>query len=182
MQSNILNSDILPLYFSFLFPLKISHLIVSTLVASLLLSVLWLYIKYLQVRKILNEEYTFLEIKPVTNATPSAFSTQQFFTVLHSLQKPFTHFEGFLNTKKALSYEIVSTKEDGIRYILRVPTSDVSTIKKTLPAYVLGVEIREVGDYLTTDMRDMSIYEIKLTKPYAYPLQDQTLLKEYDPI
>lgn len=135
----------------------------------------------IRLRRMLQISYIFLEIKPTSRTLKSPLSTNQLFTVLHSLGKQTSFLDGLLGVKRTLSCELVSTKQDGIRYVLRIPTQEVSIVKKTLMAYLPGIEISEIEDYLP-QAPNGNMKELKLTKAYIYPLQQQSVLDKYDPI
>ncbi len=136
---------------------------------------------YLKLRLMLQVSYTFLEIKPTDRTLKSPLSTNQLFTVLHSLERQSSFLDKLLGARKSISFELVSTKEEGIRYVLRIPSKNVSIVKKSLLAYLSGIEINEIDDYIAP-LRNGRIQELKLTKPYVYPLEDQAVLNQYDPI
>lgn len=181
-------NDVLPSYLIPLLNLDYAYWI--PIVISCLFVILFLYIclQLLKIRIKLKEKRTFLEVVPTSYSTQSSFSTEQLFTILHSLEKPTSLLAGLIKIKQTVSCELVSTKEDGIRYILSVPSEDASVIKKSLLAYLPGIQIKEVKDYLPTNYetisssKHISIKEVRLKKSYLYPLQEQSLLKEYDPI
>ncbi len=137
--------------------------------------------KTFQLIKSLQIRYVFLEVKPTDRALKSALSTTQLFTVLHSLEKPKGFIDRLLGIKPTISYELVSTKDDGIRYVLRVPESDKTAIKKTLLAYLPGIEIAEISDYLPLEQSPSTVH-LSLGRNFLYPLQDQSTLNQHDPI
>ncbi len=129
--------------------------------------------------------YVFLEVKPTYKAQQSAFSTKQLFTILHSLDRPASILERLVGIKQTISCELVSTKESGIRYILRVASGDMSLIKKSLLGYLPGIEVNEIGDYFKTKLDEkgfLSLRQLKLKRSFIFPLQEQSQLIDYDPI
>lgn len=176
MGQSINASDVFPSYLNPLFNIGISPQFIIGLI--FIGIAIFVYLKYLSIKKSLGIRYNFLEIKPTDRTLKSPLSTNQLFSVLHSLERP--DFSWFINSKRTISFELVSTKEDGIRYVLRVPARETSTVKKSLLAYLPGIEIKEVSDYLTTQQG--VIKELRLTKPYVFPLEDQASLNQYDPI
>jgi len=131
----------------------------------------------------LNDKYTFIEVKPPYKSLQSAFSTNQLFGVIHSLTRTTSLIDKLLKIKPKISCELVSTKENGIRYILRVPTRYTATVKKSLLAYLSSIEINEVTDYLNDSINGFwRIGEFGLSRPFVIPIKDQTLLEEFDPI
>ncbi len=192
MADKINLNDAFPSYLSPLFSLDLKEISIlsiflTTAVVIILLVGAYIYLLYLGFKKQLSQKTVLLEIKPPSISLQSSFSTKQLFTILHSLDHKATFIEKLLQVKKRISYEIVSTKEEGIRYLLSIPEEDVSVIRKNLMAYLPGVEIHKVADYLPETFEDInnteySINELKLEKSYVLPLQDQDILNKHDPI
>ncbi len=188
MNSEINLNNILPSYLTPLLTFNYAYWIPIVTSSLFVIVFFYLCIQFLKIRSKLKEKRTFLEVIPTSYSTQSPFSTEQLFTILHSLEKPTSLFAGLFTIKQTVSCELVSTKEDGIRYILSVPSEDASVVKKSLLAYLPGIQIKEVTDYLSASYKivspgqHISIKEVRLKKSYLYPLQKQSLLKEYDPI
>ena len=96
----------------------------------------------------LRQSHVFLEVKPSYKSFKTPLSTEQLFTVLHAIQTTKSIKEKLLRIKRYTIFELISTKEGGIRYMLRVPQEDASIIKKTLLAYAQTIEISEHDDYI----------------------------------
>ena len=151
----------------------------SFFVVSFTLYILYiLIIKFLFLIKTYKQQYKLLEVKPTDKNLKKTISTKQLFTILHSIERPNTWYEKLIGFKKPISYELLSNKKEGIRYLFRIPKQDISTIKKTLLAYLSGVEIREVEDYIHKNKRNF--VELGLKNKYIYPLADQPDLSHYD--
>ncbi len=173
---------------SYLWPLLSLHysipvIILGIFLACSLIVALLIYFWYRGIQKFWKEEYTFLAVTPTERTLKSPHATNQLFTTLHSLLN-----QGSL--KRSISLELVSSKEEGIRYILRVPSDEVSTIRKILLGYVPGVAISEISDYLpgkeslpeNTSFSDIVTSEFRLKTRFVHPLIEQELLNQYDPI
>ncbi len=188
MNNEINLYDAFPNYLIPFFNFDYSRLTFTIIITLSLILILYIYIKYLQFRFQLKEKRLLLEVIPTSLSAQSPFSTEQLFSILHSLEKPTSFLAGLFTIKQTVSCELVSTKEDGIRYILSVPSEDASVVKKSLLAYLPGIQIKEVTDYLPANYetissgKHISIKEVRLKKSYLYPLQEQSLLKEHDPI
>ncbi|MDO8619495.1 MAG: type IV secretion system DNA-binding domain-containing protein [Candidatus Daviesbacteria bacterium] len=160
-----------------------------------------LFLRYLLFKKrlLINEgNKVFLTIKAPSTATQSAFATEQLFAFLHDHQKvegqPFWRglltFSGFPVPKNTISLEIVSTKEDGIRYIIQTSKKDATVIEKTLLSYLPGAKISRISDYLPKDIKSIkdklgkffTISEYNLSNHFSIPLKDQKTLDHFDPI
>ncbi len=144
-------------------------------------------LKYLQFKKSLQGSYVLLEIKPPSISLQTAFTTKQLFTILHSLDTKPTLLDRLLRNKKRVSYEIASSRSDGIRYIIYTPKEYVSILRKNLLSYLPGIEIQQISDHLPKSLEDLeskkySFTEFKLKNHFVLPLKEQNVLGEHDPI
>lgn len=170
------------------FALNKDFLFKITIIALVLIGIYLLtsfIIKLFFLKKRLNKKYSILEVKPLVVTEQSEYTTQQLFTLIHSLarQKPF--IDRVLNNNKYYALEIVSTKEEGIRYLIRVNGEDAELLKRSLLSYLPGVSVKETEDYLLKaglDNKLSSITSFKLANHFAYPLKKQMLLEEHDPM
>jgi hypothetical protein len=153
--------------------------------AVLILFALWLgyiVIKLYLSWKESNKPVTLFEVIPPSSTEQSSFTTTQLFTSVHGVLRQRSWVLRIFDVAKSYSFEIVSTKDKGIRYLLRLPTDDADIIKKTLLSYLSGIQIKEVNDYLDTQDNKGHVVDIRLSKHFAFPLKKQDNLTEYDPI
>jgi hypothetical protein len=132
-------------------------------------------------RTYINTESVLLQIIPPQFSAKDAYATNQLITLLHSFASNPSAVNRLIGNHKQLSLEIVSTKRDGLRYIVRVPKADADSFKQLLVSYLTGVEISVINDYLMTDSLT-SVIPVFLQNHFAYPLNNQTQLDSYDPI
>lgn len=125
---------------------------------------------------------TIFEVSPPSLTEQSSFTTTQLFTSVHGLLRQRSWLLRLFDVTKSYSFEIASTKEKGIRYILRLSTDDAQIIKKNLIAYLPGIEVKKTSDYLDVHSSQGHIIDIGLTNHFAFPLKKQDNLAEYDPI
>ncbi len=159
------------------------------LLVFLLLLIITLYSIRLIVRikKFTEEESVILELTPPAITEKTAYTTQQLFSTIHELGREQTTGDKFLGKKDRFSFEIVSTHDQGIRYLIRTAPQHVNNFKRNLFAYLPHVKIQTVDEYLPKDFETTSkfhfrIVEYKLSKSFALPLQKQDVLKENDPV
>lgn len=134
------------------------------------------------VRKPYNDN-TFLELTFPSDTSKSAFATEQLHILLGSLIQYRTLLDRITSYKKPYSLELVATKDDGIRYILLIPTVEVQTVQRTLLSFLPGIKIREIADYLA-DLTSLSasVVEYRQSANFVLPIQGHSTLKEHDPI
>ncbi len=183
--------DTFPAYLQFIFDLKIPHVSLLTIAILLGLGIivivaLWLLSVYLRIKKELKQKYVLLEIQPPSISLQSAFSTKELFSILHSLDHNVSFLDRKIGVRKPLSYEIASSKEEGIRYLVHLPEEDVLFVTKTLRSYIPSIVINKVSDYIPDTYEDFnnqySITEFKFKKSFVLPLEEQDVLNKHDPI
>lgn len=131
------------------------------------------------------EENTFLELSFPADTSKSSYATEQLYTLVHTLARQRNFLQRLTKYKKHYSLEIVSTKSEGIRYVLIAPSFEADIIKRSLLSYLPGIKIREINDYLgklgdTSSL--LNVVELKLSNHFALSLQDQKTLSKHDPI
>lgn len=151
------------------------------------LFVLFLWITYQGIKlhlgwKESNKSVTLFEVSPPTSTEQSSFTTTQLFASVHGLLRQRSWLLRLFDVTKSYSFEIASTKEKGIRYILRLSSDDAQIIKKNLIAYLPGIQVKDVSDYLDINSPKGHVVDIGLTNHFAFPLKKQDNLAEYDPI
>lgn len=154
------------------------------LVALITLFCVYHLIRLLLVIRQTNQAYTQLEVKPLRVTEQNPLTTEKLFAVIHGLAKQQPTYLRFFNVAKTYSLEIVSTKQDGIKYLVRVDEDDADLIKKTLMAYLPGISVTKTTDYLplSNSVKVAHTTEFKLAKHFAFPLKQQSSLEKHDPI
>ncbi len=158
-------------------------LVMST---ALVLGLLFLVRLVFQIKRSLSEPSVLLEITPPAFAEKTAYTTAQLFSVIHDLGKKRTFLDKLLGKKIIFSFEIVSSLDKGIRYLIRTSPEQVNNVKRTVMSYLLQVNVNVVDEYLPEWKRlspkHTKVVEYKLTKHFAFPLQKQNVLDEHDPV
>lgn len=141
----------------------------------------YLVIKLLLIYKLHKARHVFLEIKPLKKTELNPYSTEQLFNLFHNITSQKTFFERVVGVTKSISLEIVSTKTDGIKYVIRTPQQLASLIKNSLLSYLPGIEIKSASEYLV-DSPNTFTTQLKLSKHFAFPLKAHDNLETNDPI
>lgn len=179
----MLNLKFLPLSkISFIASISPAQVFLFLIFTLSLLLIVYITYKLITIYFQIKQNFVLLEIRPPQQSLQSAYSTQQLFTLIHSLgkQKPFF---SRLFAPTRYSFEIVSTKEEGIRYIIYSPLEEADLIKKFLISYLPSVKITQVNEYLPESFgKHLDIAEVKLSNNSCYPLRKQVILEEHDPI
>lgn len=130
-----------------------------------------------------NRPLVFLELIVPDVTTKSAFATEQLHLLL-SRGKSYNHFwDKLAGHKQQQALELVSTGDDGIRYIMAVPENEAQYVQKNLLSFLPALKIRHVDDYLYgVRGKKVGIVELQLARDFALPLQDHKTITEHDPI
>ena len=131
-----------------------------------------------------NKKQVLLELLPLRKTEQIPYSTQQLFSLIHGLAKQRSFIQKIIGETVNYSFEIVSSKEGGIRYLIRVNEEDSLIIKHELLSYLSGTTISETNDYIGSyqSLRNTSIVEFNLTNHFAFPLKSQSSLEDHDPM
>ena len=130
-------------------------------------------------RKIRNK---ILEIIFPADNSKTSYANEQFYTLFHILCRKLSFWQKVFKKKNAFSLELVSTKNEGVRYLLVADEKFIDNIKRSLLSYLPGIKVEEVDDYLKDlDVKE-KIIELKLSNHFAYSLLGQDKLLENDPI
>jgi len=151
-----------------------------------LLVIAYILGKLLILKALLKGKQTILEITPPSLTEKESYTTEQLFLSYPITRKNF--FEDKLLGKKIyFSLEIVSTRSEGIRYLIRTTPEKASILRKTLISYLPQITIKEIKDYLPENLEELKkkeykIIDFKLANHFAFPLKKHNLLEMYDPI
>jgi ABC-type cobalamin/Fe3+-siderophores transport system ATPase subunit len=132
-----------------------------------------------------HELSVYLEITPPQATDISPLATTQLFNLISGLINSGTFLDYLLFRKTSCSFEIVSRKETGIQYILRLPQYVSASIENDLRTYIPGIKIKETSDYLPdnlSEIKDTKVIEFELAKHFSLPLDEQSELGKHDPL
>jgi len=161
------------------------HFLSPFLISSIsLFCIMYVLRRFLLLRYSLDQKSVFLELTPPAITDKTAYTTQQLFSILHQAGSQKTFMDKVLGKKALFSFELVSTREKGIRYIVKTNERNASVLERTLVSYLPQVRIKQVTDYLVPSLssHQAAVIEFKLTEHFALPLKKQTTLEQHDPV
>lgn len=160
--------------------------LILALIAIIFLTIIVIRIALLT-RKQLSEKPVFLELTPPSRTEQDSYTTEKLFSLIHALTNKKSLIDRLLGNSIRVSLEIVSTKDQGIRYLLRTTQKQVNTIRRSLLSYLPQLSVKSVEDYLPEsgeELRELKyeVVEFKLSHHFAFPLNKQADLAKHDPI
>lgn len=143
--------------------------------------------KLFAIRRSLNADTVLLELTPPAKTEQDSYTTEQLFSLIHALGHHRSFKDRLLGNKTQFSLEIASTKDQGIRYLIRTTPKEVNALKRSLQSYLPQLKIKTVDEYLSQSNADLKdshykVIEFKLSRHFAYPLKRQDDLSKHDPI
>jgi len=159
----------------------LKELLFVLLIALVALIVINIVIKLIRLIRHLREPFLFLEITPPANAKVSSITTTNLFNQLIGLQKQESMIDRLTLKTASISLEIVSSKKEGIRYLVRTPKYLAVNIEKAFRSYLPSCKIKESTDYISENA-SFQIVQYKQSKHFALPLKDHPDLSKHDPV
>lgn len=169
---------------------KLSGVVFTPSNINLLLLIIGIVILLLIIRRVyilkksFKEKSVLLELTPPALTEKTSYTTTQFLSVIHELGKNRYLADKLLGKKITFSFEIASSLNCGIKYFIRTTSEEENNIRRSILAYLPQVNVKKAEEYLTNDNNNFQqkVFEFKLNRHFAYPLQKQNILEEHDPI
>lgn len=155
--------------------------IIGTVIGiSLIASLSVIGLRLLRWRRLLHRQYLHLELTPPASTARTPQATSELFNVLHGFRSSRAIKDKLLHRDVVLAFEILSTREQGIRYILQVDKKLAASLHQAVTAYLPQIKIAEVKDESLDE--NMQIVEFKQTGHYSFPLTTIGSLEQHDPV
>lgn len=120
-----------------------------------------------------------LELTPPSSVEKTPEATEQLFSVIHGARAARHLKDKALNRSPVMSFEIVSTRKEGIRYLVQVEKVRSKNIQKVITSYVPDSKVKEVPH---EDMSSNSVIEFKETGHYVLPITLTSAFEQHDPL
>lgn len=151
----------------------------SIVLVGLILLTVKIYI-FIQSKK---QKVVYIELTPPAWTDRLPESTEQLFAALHGIGLSKSMRDRLLGRRSCMSLEIVSTRREGIRFVLRVSEHLADGVEQFITSYISDIKIKRIEDYLQPDdVASSRILSFKQAKHYAFPLKNYETLLQQDPI
>src|SRR3989344_2937619 len=166
---------------------SIQYLIAPVIALALFAFLLIITRKALAIKNLLKEPSMLLELTPPSFTEKQSYTTDQLFSIIHALGNQRSFKDRLSGHKTRFSLEIVSTQNQGIRYLIRTSPKQVNILRKSLLSYLPHLIIKTTNEYLPESVYSFKghlykILEFKLSKHFAFSLKRQNELEKHDPI
>ena len=122
---------------------------------------------------------TWIELTPPARLAKTPESTTQLFAVVHGLRSARSLKDRLLGRIPVISLEIVSTKHEGIRYLIQTEANNAQTLQKIIAAYIPEAKTKIVT--YTPDKPDV-VREFTQNHHFILPLAPNKAFEQHDPL
>lgn len=130
-------------------------------------------------RHLLHRDMVWLEVTPPANIAKTPEATEQLFAVIHGARAARQIKERLFDRSPVMSFEITSTRKDGIRYLIQIEKLRSKNIQKVIAAYIPNAKVKEV-EHIDSDVD--RVVEFKETGHYVLPLTLTSAFEQHDPL
>lgn len=129
-----------------------------------------------------DESCVFMQLTFPADTSKSAYATEQLHILLRSLVGYRNIWERFAARKQPYSLEVVASKDEGIRYVIRVPSIESEQVHSMLLSFLPGLKVKMIDDYMDDIDGRVCSAELMLAGDYVLPLGVNKALNEHDPV
>lgn len=153
--------------------------------ATLALATITVVIILLMMRLIINRHFlktrktAWLEITPPAHTARTPEATEQLFSVIHGSLAARPLKERLLKRLPVMSFEIISTHQRGIRYLLQVDAEKSLNMQKTITAYIPEAKVKEIEMKI---VEPDTVIEFREINHYILPLVFTSAHEQHDPL
>jgi len=130
-------------------------------------------------RFLLHRDMAWLEITPPSSIAKTPEATEQLFSVIHGARAARPLKDRLIGRLPTMSFEIVSTRKDGIRYLLQLEKARSKSVQKAITSYIPDSKVKEI-ERNNTDADE--VIEFKENGHYVLPLTLTSVFEQHDPL
>lgn len=150
-----------------------------TLTLMCVVSLLMLVRVIINRRFLLGRDMIWFEITPPSSITKTPEATEQLFSVIHGTRAARPLKEKLLGRSPTFSFEIVSTRKDGIRYLLQLEQAHSKSIQKAITSYIPDSRVKVIEREGTSIDK---VIEFEESGHYVLPLTLTSVFEQHDPL
>lgn len=136
--------------------------------------------KLLNRHHLLRRKLVLLELTPPVSVAKSPDATRQLFSVIHGLRTSRRLRDRLTGRQPSFSFEIVSTRSEGVRYIVTTEKRLAHSVQQAITAYLPDVKVTQIEEYIPLDQA--LTLDFKQTGHYIFPLAIAHTLEQHDPL
>jgi len=130
-------------------------------------------------RHLAGRHMVWLELTPPASVDKTPEATVQLFSVIHGMRASRPLKDRLLRRSPVMSFEITSTKQQGIRYLVQVEAARSQSLQKAITSYIPDSKVKEVE---VPDHSSSNVIEFKQRGHYVLPLTSTEVFEQHDPL
>lgn len=167
------------IYGQFTSPVFWGYITVVSLVVLFVSCLTLLIIHFVNRHHLKRRDMVWLEITPPSTIAKTPEATEQLFSVIHGARAARSVKERLLLRSPVMSFEIVSTRKDGIRYLLQIEKTRSLGVQKMITSYIPDSKVKEIERHKASVD---SVIEFAETSHYVLPLTLTSAFAKHDPL
>jgi len=154
-------------------------IIISIISLFLVIELIRLVVHLINRHHLKKRNMTWLELTPPASINKTPEATEQLFSVIHGMYAARSLKDRLMKRSPVLSFEIISTKKSGIRYLIQVEKYFSQSLQKTIAAYIPDAKVKEVE---VENHMIGHVLDFKETGHYIFPLIMTSAFEQHDPL
>lgn len=140
------------------------------------------YNRFLDLKRVYRQKTVFVEVTPHRQTAKTPEATEQLFRILYSAGANQSFRYKLLRRNNIFSLEVVSTRQQGVRYIVGTNEREADSIERSISAFLTDAKVKRVDDPLLANNTFTKVKEFKQTKHFALPIRTFATFEQHDPI
>ena len=140
-----------------------------------------LIVRLFVLRHVNKQPSKYIEVVPPYNFNKTPEATEQLFTMMHSISSARKLRHRILRLPIILSLEVISTRKEGVRYIVRTNLKEYETVRRHISAFMPDGRIKDIPDPLIKSTHSL-VRDYRQTKHFAFALRTFASFDQHDPI
>lgn len=141
---------------------------------------IWLRVSDL--KRIYNQRKIFIEVTPPLDAGKTPEATERLFATLHSACTTQKFGHRLLRRSNVVVLEVVSSRRDGVRYIITAPEQAADAVERSITAFSSNCRIKRIDDPTFAKSDYTKVKEFRQTKHFALPIRTLETFEQHDSI
>lgn len=159
----------------------ISYLVIG-LVVLISLFIFMILLRLTDLKRIYSQKKVFIEVAPPHESSKTPEAMEQLFNILYSTGATQRFRHKFFRRNNVFSLEVVSSRREGIRYIIGTSEREADTIERNIAAFLSDSRVKRIDDPLFKRNSFTKVKEFKQTKHFALPVRTLSTFEQHDPI
>ncbi len=140
------------------------------------------FLRFTDLKRVYSQKKVFIEVTPPHESSKTPEAMEQLFNILYSAGATQKFRHKLFRRNNVFSLEVVSSRREGVRYILGTSEREADSIKRNIAAFLSDSRVKRIDDPLFKRDVFTKVKEFKQTKHFALPIRTFPTFEQHDPI